>query len=391
MPQPFERTVHAIDSDHSRGWIATLLLISAVVLVWVAWFTLSSVPLYIVSDTARIEVSQSAHPIEAALSGRVVETSLVVNREVRSGDVLVIFDSTQQQLELEEERVRLAALPPQLLHLREQLAAEEEGRLAAVESGERSIREGLEHHAESTASVDLAIKEHERAERLFAAGLLPELDIIRQRSELDRRRAAAAALQAAAGRREPEYRVRLGEQRARMARLRRDIADLEGHIAGGRGRVRRLEYEIRERRILAPAAGRIGEASALRVGAFVSAGDRVGAIVPTGTFAVVAQFLPPLAVGRLAEGQTGRVRLEAFPHLEFGTLRARVRTVASEVRNGVIRVELDAEALPGVPLQHGMTGVVEIETGRITPAALVMRRTSRWLSASRAAPPESGR
>jgi hypothetical protein len=61
--------------------------------------------------------------------------------------------------------------------------------------------------------------------------------------------------------------------------------------------------------------------------------------------------------------------------------------VAGEVRDGTVRVELavDAQAPSAIPLQHGLPGAVEVEVGRVTPAALILRNGGRMLSTPRAA------
>jgi len=50
-----------------------------------------------------------------------------------------------------------------------------------------------------------------------------------------------------------------------------------------------------------------------------------------------------------------------------------VTRTASEVRDGTIRVELDLEPGHAIPLAHGMTGAVDIEVARTSPATRVLR------------------
>jgi membrane fusion protein (multidrug efflux system) len=46
---------------------------------------------------------------------------------------------------------------------------------------------------------------------------------------------------------------------------------------------------------------------------------------------------------------------------------------------------VDAQAPSAIPLQHGLPGAVEVEVGRVTPAALILRNGGRMLSTPRAA------
>jgi multidrug efflux pump subunit AcrA (membrane-fusion protein) len=73
-------------------------------------------------------------------------------------------------------------------------------------------------------------------------------------------------------------------------------------------------------------------------------------------------------------------------YLTMGT-DVKAGDVAGEVRDGTVRVELavDAQAPSAIPLQHGLPGAVEVEVGRVTPAALILRNAGCMLSTPRAA------
>ena len=96
----------------------------------------------------------------------------------------------------------------------------------------------------------------------------------------------------------------------------------------------------------------------------------------------MAEFVPSEALGHIRSGQRAWIRLKGFPWTEYGTLRASVVSVASEIRNGSIRVEFTVQANPtsAVPIQHGLPGMVEVETERVTPAALVLRAVGKVLA-----------
>jgi membrane fusion protein (multidrug efflux system) len=128
------------------------------------------------------------------------------------------------------------------------------------------------------------------------------------------------------------------------------------------------------RRIVAPIDGKIGEVLAtLRVGSVVSAGERLGALIPSGKLKVVAQFQPATALGRIRNGQPARVRFEGFPWTQYGTLSATVANVANEVRDKYVRVELSPSPGCRIPLEHGLPGATEIEVERLSPMTLLLR------------------
>jgi membrane fusion protein (multidrug efflux system) len=145
--------------------------------------------------------------------------------------------------------------------------------------------------------------------------------------------------------------------------------------------VGRLGREVGLRTIRAPVDGRIGEISPVRAGSVVTEGDRLGAVVPRGDLKVIAEFPPESALGRIRPGQAAHVRLTGFPSMQYGELRATVTRVASEARDGRIRVELVPHPDPRslLPLQHGLPGTVEVEIERVPPAALVLRTLGKAL------------
>src|SRR5918995_1310404 len=230
------------------------------------------------------------HPIDARMAGRVVRVTLPVGAAVKEGDVLVELEADAERLALEQSRARLDALDPEIASIRREIAAEER-------------------------AID------------------------------DERRSAAGA--------RDEQRTRESDRLVRIQRLRGTLSRLEGERGTSAAAVKRFEYEVERRVLRAPVAGRIGEAVDLKTGAAVREGERLAAIVPDGPLRVVAQFAPAAAFGRVFSGQPATVRLEGFPWAEYGSLRARVTRVANEMRDGLVRVELEVTGTPpALPISH---------------------------------------
>src|ERR1700728_907155 len=104
MPSPFSRTFRSLEAE-SEGRSRAFLVGAGVVLsVWMAWFLLARLSVYVASDTAQIEVMRAIHPVDAPVSGRVVEMSVVLDQQVRAGDVLVVLDSEAERLRLAEAK-----------------------------------------------------------------------------------------------------------------------------------------------------------------------------------------------------------------------------------------------------------------------------------------------
>src|SRR5437870_814959 len=112
MSSPFSRSLRALESERSTGWVAALVA-ACLLLAWAAWFLLAYVPLYETSSTARVEATAAAHPVEARMAGRTTLVHLAVGQAVAAGDVLVELEADAERLALDESRARLEALKPE--------------------------------------------------------------------------------------------------------------------------------------------------------------------------------------------------------------------------------------------------------------------------------------
>lgn len=382
MPTPFSRSVRSLNADGFRFSTLGLLLTAVVLGSWLAWFCLSRVALYEITNTARLEVDKAAHPIASQVFGRVVTTSLALGREVQRGEVLVELDTHEQRLQIAEEQTRVTAINHQLAALRDELAAEQQAASDTRQSAPVALDEARAKYEEAQAVARAGAEEAKRMVRLRAEGIVSELDTIRAQAEAQKRQAAADALRIAISRQGKDQQIKESDRQVRQENLKREMAALEGEIMTKTATIERLQQTIEQRRILAPAAGRLGEVADLRVGSVVREGDKLGAIVPRGQLRVVAEYPPSAVLGRIRAGQSARLRLEGFPWTEYGKVAATVASVGSEPRSGQVRVELTIDPNPDsrIPLQHGLPGMIEVEVDRVSPAALALRAVGKMLA-----------
>lgn len=387
MSTSFIRTIRSLKTDGFRRSLALLVCVLAMLSAWAAWFLLAKVPRYEVTDTARLEVGQAMHLVQAPMVGRIVASRLVLDAKVEAGDVLVELDAEPERLQIQEQRARLAALDPQIRALDAEIAAAEQGRVRERDAADVALDEARARLREAEVLSHYADGEATRLDRLQREGLVPQRDLDLGKSEAARRRAAADSLRPVAGRLEREQRTRDTDREAHLKRLLGEITQIQGQKAPLVATIGRLEYEIERRRVRAPVGGRLGEVAVLRPGAVVAEGEKLGAIVPFGALRVVAEFPPEAALGRIHPGQLARLRLHGFPWAQYGSIPAAVSSVGSEVRLGVIRVELAVRpgASPSLPLQHGLPGSVEVEVERLTPATLILRAAGNLVASPKAA------
>jgi len=374
--------MQSLAADGFRYSLSGMLLAAALLSAWTAWFFIARITLYEISAGARLEVSEAAHPVEAQVAGRVRATHLVLGQEVQGGDVLVELDMDAQRLQLEEERTRLAALASQPEELRNEIKAEEAAKDTDQQTGQIALDQARARYREAEATVQLRVQETQRIGFLYARAAAAELEFLRAKAEERKNWEATNALRLEVSRLGRDLQTRVNDRQTRVQRLRLYITQLEGQIAVTQAMSERLAYEIEKRHIRAPVAGFLGEVATLQVGTWVREGARLGAVIPPGTLKVMADFLPSAALGRIQAGQPAHLRLEGFPWTQYGAISATVASVASEVRDGLVRVELYVRpnSASPIPLQHGLPGTVEIKVDRVSPAILVLRTAGQLLT-----------
>jgi multidrug resistance efflux pump len=383
MASSFHRTSQSLRLDRGMWSITAFAVAITLAAAWLVWAFKAVVVRYEVSDSARLEVDAAAYPIESQTAGRLTASQLTLGKEVRAGDVLVELDNRSEQLALEQERVHRASLAPQLAALRAEVESDEQGNAAERAAVVVATGGAEAQRRQAEAQAALAEEEAARANRLRSEGLISEAEARRANADAQSKRAAAESMKASVARLEPELQIRRRDRDAAAAETRGDIAGLESEVEASAANTRRLEFEIEKRRIRAPITGRLSECATLRPGAYITAGQQLGIIVPGSKLQVVAEFSPQAALGKIHPGQNAIVKLDGFPWAQFGTLSASVVRVAGEIRAGKVRVELAVHSPEGsrIRLTHGLPGSVEVEVEQISPAVLLLRSAGRAVGA----------
>jgi membrane fusion protein (multidrug efflux system) len=268
------------------------------------------------------------------------------------------------------------------------LKAEERALEGERRSAEAADAEAQAKLQESVSAAEFAAEEARRLADLQRRGLVSDLEALRGRKLAEERQSEAQAAEFAARRIKRDFDAREQDRLARAARLKNEVAVIEGGRSEAFAASDRLDYQIEQRQVRAPIAGTLAEIAQVKIGGMVKPGDRICTIVPDGVLKVVALFAPSIAIGRIHDGQPARVRLEGFPWTQFGSPQANVSHVSGELRDGQIRVELALtnQADSAIPFQHGLPAEVDVEIEQVSPATLVLRSVGRHMRVSAASP-----
>jgi multidrug resistance efflux pump len=379
MPVAFSRTLRSVEADRSRITAIGILLTGIFAGIWVGWMVMARVSVYAVSDLSRLEADGSVRQIQALHGGRIVRMQMALGGKVKAGDLLAELDTTLERMQAVETQTQGEASGDELLKVQQEIESQRASMAHEGQAATIAIQEARTRLREAETAADYAALEADRKAQLHTADLASDLEVARAKAEVDKQRAVVDGLRLAIDRQTEEQKVQTSEHQARIDGLLREAS----HLANERRRtgltVHRLQREIELQRVVAPVDGRIGEIAALRVGSVITAGERLGVIVPSGRLKIVALFKPAVAVGRIRSGQLARIRFEGFPWAQYGTMPAKVSRVANELRDGYVRVDLEPLAGSRIPLQHGLPGATEIELERISPATLFLRSSGEMI------------
>lgn len=356
-------------------------ILLALVLLWVV---LARVPLYAVSEFARLQVREEVHPVDTQVSGRVIAVNLPIGGRVKKGDVLLTLDATDVSLRLEDARAAERGLTKQIAALEAEIGAREEALASTGELGRASLSEAQASRSEIEAEAIFASRERDRADQMRQAGVVAESEADRANATMVQKKAAVSARDHRLTVLSSETRREIADRRATNENLRRELAELDTQRDSIGVQVKRLEVEEARHTVRAPIDGLLGQIRVPQVGSVVAVGQTIAVVTPESALELVADFAPADAIGRVRIGQRARMRVTGFPWTQYGMLDAKVSAVSSEVADGKIRVELELAVAAGspIPLRHGLIGEVEIELEEVSPAAVLARAAGQLFERS---------
>lgn len=373
MAGPYGKTLRALSRRRGAARLAwgVALVIGA---AWAWWAVAGEVPLYETSTAARLESATPAFALEASRDGRVIRSTLELGRRVEAGEVLVVLDPAEVEVELAEVRAQLEGDRAAATKITGEIETLERAVGVLERRGSLAAREVAVRLRQAKKAQALAASESERTAQLEKQGAVSSSEADRARVEGEQRAEEVSGMRVRLDLAKTENELEATQLAVRIAGLQHELAKVETTMGTAEARAASLELEIEKRRVRAPVSGTVASVTDVRVGSVLRAGAPVGSIVPEGDLKLVAEFRPR-ALGRIEPGQSARVRVDSLPWVEHGVLASRVTRVAQELVDGKLRVELALERsrLGSVVLRHGMTAVVDVVVDRATPARLALR------------------
>ncbi|MBR4215024.1 MAG: HlyD family efflux transporter periplasmic adaptor subunit [Bacteroidales bacterium] len=359
LPSDIENTIDVLNSRYRQrtNWIY-ILLVSAVIITVIL---LPIIKVDVSSQSRGIIRSKNDNlNIVPIVSGRVKFVNIVNNHPVNAGDTLLIIESDNM-------RVQLLAQTNLKSDLSDRIAD-----LKALTSGAKNpilrtalyIQEQADYQ-ERTEGVRIkaqqAERDYQRLKESFNSGLASKTDY--EQAE-DRWRNAKNTLETAS--------------QQQLASWQNTKKQLEQQLITCNGEIERLESELRNYIVTAPASGTIITQTQIQPNSYIAAGQNVASISPDESL-IAECYVSPADIGFIAKNQEVKLSYDAFDYNQWGLGLAAVEDVDKNISIEntssyfVVRCRLKGNTLS---LKNGYT--VEIKKGMTLTARFLITRRTLW-------------
>jgi membrane fusion protein (multidrug efflux system) len=223
------------------------------------------------------------------VSGTIDQVLVEDNQPVTKGDLLAVIDDRDFVVALNASKAHVASARAGIVSL--------EAHLAQQQNAIRQAKAGV---AADDAALKLAKANHARYRNLATDGS----GTVQAQQQAE----AHLSIQVALGQ---KSQASLQAARQQVAILDADLEKAQAALAHAQASQASAELKLSYTRIMAPVSGTIGQKS-VRVGAFVSAGKPLLAIVPLDAVYVTANFRET-QLARVKTGQSVEIRVDALP------------------------------------------------------------------------------
>ncbi|MET0241741.1 MAG: HlyD family type I secretion periplasmic adaptor subunit [Sphingobium sp.] len=362
-------TIH----DRHPAWLIFAVVLLATLVSLVIWSRFAVLE-EVTTGSAQIVPSGKIQVIQSLEGGIVSAVKVREGDLVQAGQPLIVIDPTRVEFsynEMENRRRSLIAAATRLraeasaqpLHFPPEIAGD--AQLVRYETDTYRVRRQAVDQAVAALSASIALMRRELAitEPMSTRGLVPEVDVLRLRRQINEAQAAISD-------RTNRYRA---EASTELSKLEGELAQVSEVAAGRRDAVQRTVLR-------APMRGTVKNVQVTTIGGVVQPGAQVMEIVPFRDVLLVEAKIRPADVAFIRPGQDATVKLAAYNYLVYGSLKGKVENISPDtlredrksgeetfyrVLVSTGRSQLVHQGMP-LTIIPGMTGSVDILTGRRT-------------------------
>jgi adhesin transport system membrane fusion protein len=235
-----------------------------------------------------------------------------------------------------------------------------------------------------TAENGLALirREIDTIEPLVKTGLAPETRLIALQREEE------AALGKASSAESGQKRIEAGlveldeqlkaEQQSYITSALTDLSSIEGEMAELAARIPALESRVERTSVKSPVDGVINRLNYVTADAYVSTGDVLLEIVPTGSDLIVETRIDPKDIAEIVIGQDVKISLTAYDPSKYGRIDGRVASISADALSDnqtgqqyyLVDVSIDGTLFEddgsAVTVLPGMVASIDVLSGKRT-------------------------
>ncbi len=324
--------------------------------------------------------------LNTSVAGTVVQVPTHSGQEVQAGQPVLQLDSASFQSQLLEAQRQLSLLQSEhrsVAGRQDRFHAEEESTLKA------RIAMLVDQEASQRESVNLYVRKFRANQTLLGEKLVSDLAVEESKEALAQAQRQLMISQQS-----------LVQARQEMASLKGrwedDLWRREQELRQAQSKVDAIQISMAQTVVSAPREG-VLEAILVKPGDVLGAGQAVGRIIPKGGPLGIVAFLPEKDRAFVKVGDVARLELDQHPYAEFGTLKAKVLRIASDlastpevqealgeagkVEGSAYRVELEIqeEESRRIQVRTGMLANLRFTLRRQRPLAIFIEPLRRWL------------
>ncbi len=364
---------------HAVMWLLCLLLAIAVV-----WTCVAKVDRIVVAEGKLVTLRPNVtlKPLENSL---VKEVLVRPGQCVKAGDVLISFDPTVNRAELHHQQQQHDSKLCEVLRLEAELARAAsyelpeglqagktagqqrqlfESRKAYVEGRERYFAQYIERYSKMAESLETSLAMYrerlvsmERIEGMYRAleekKMVPvkdSLEVQMQRLaneiEIENQRASLVEYQQMLRQCEAERDVFRAEWRQQIAQ---QLVEARRELIGYAEGVKKYTLLAAQTEMRSPCDAVVHEIAPYQEGSGVREAEALVTLIPSGVELEAEIDIQPQDVGRLRVGDEVKIKLDAFPFQQHGTLDGSLRFISAdtfESRSNMEEVESPSSAMP---------------------------------------------
>ena len=367
--------------DESQGSGKLILLLSACVMVFIAWAAYFEID-QTVHTTGQVILSARTQLVQAADGGVLKELKVKEGDSVKSGQLLAVLEKERVQANLDETRSKIMSLKAALLRAKAEVA------LSAPQFGsefknfpefvtaqmglytQRKLSLDEELHSLQDA-LSMAQQEKRMNDNLFKNGDVSELDVLkakRQVTEIEGRMTAS----------KNKY---LQETRTELTRIEDELSVQLQKLNGA-------ENLLYHTDLTAPMDGVVKSLKIHTLGGVLRPGDELMNIAPVGDNLLIESKVLPADIGHLVVGQKVQISLDAYDSSLYGNLTGELIEISPDTLSDTnaqgslvntpngqpsvyykVNIRLDkTQANPKhtqIEVKPGMTASIDIRTGTL--------------------------